>query len=155
MVLNIHRNTKHIMSLCIFNAHTQKSHLISIVAELVESSVSFKNVVLREPIFVTVVGSAGTSSSSTGVRSGSDIVIVYSLANLCFALPRTIATPTAHLNCCSMILGYAPPFLSARCITFSKSYLISPNHPAHTGILSSRYNRESYLERVERYLPTF
>ena len=71
----------------------------------------------------------------------------------------TIATPIAHLNCCSMI-GYAPPFLSsvvmsgesfirsspdaasrARCcMIFSKSYLFSPNHPAHTGITSPFQN---------------
>ena len=53
---------------------------------------------------------------SAAVRAASAAVALKCcrLASLCFALPRTIATPIARLNCCSMIglIGYAPPFLS-------------------------------------------
>ena len=69
-----------------------------------------------------------------------------------FAWPCTMTTPIALLNFCSMI-GNAPPFLSmftrgemvlpfspaaASCVStlmvFSKSLLILPNHPAHSGM---------------------
>ena len=110
----MHRNIKHSMTLCTFNARRSHFYCGTVRMFCILQGRVARTSLLGHFDVNSIFCHCGWFSAAVRAASAAVALKCCRLASLCFALPRTIATPIARLNCCSMIglIGYAPPFLS-------------------------------------------